>query len=850
MRPRIRVAAAVAWILVARPAAGQSAPRDSLLDRPARLAVENVDLESALVALQRQSGVSIGFSPGFLPPGRRVSCACRDLTVRQALERLLAGTALDVRVVGSQILLAPRGADTARRTLTGQVLDRGSGAPLPNVRLSVAESVAATVTDSAGGFVLADVPVAALRLAVSRIDVAPDTVTVPPDRHVLRILASRRSVELAPLVVTAAAPPDRTRFEQSAQGSTVTFDAQQIRAIPGTLEPDVLRAVQLAPGTVARNDYSVGYNVRGGENDQNLVLLDGFTVFNPSHLGGLFSTFDPAAIASMDFLSGAFPASYGSRLSSVLDVTLRDGRREGIHGGALLSLLAGRLSFDGPLGPGSFLVSARRTYADAVVRTFTPWEVPYYFTDLIAKVAMPTGPRGRLSVTAFWGRDALDLEVVERDTLRGLDEAVNLDFAWGNRLAGLTWRQQWGPGLLTARAGLTAFDSDFRLVPDIAAMQNDVHQWSAGLRYQWPVARHRLGLGADFERYHVRYRVEEPGLETFGQDPQQYGFLPILNRTYNPVIWSAFADDEWRVTGGVIVRPGLRLAHVTGAALTTLDPRLSLKLFLTSRSAFTLSAGRYHQVLQSLHDQDLPLTIYEFWVGADRRVPVARADQVVAGFEQWLGDSWQIAVEGYRREFTDLIIPNRAIALRDEGDEFLRMTGDAWGADVWIRRHVGAVRGWLGYSYGTATRRLGAQEFPASHDRRHTLNLVIDAPGPLGADLGLRWSYGSPLPYSGIAGEWNHMRYSAGLGTFVYGDDEPVSLAINDRRFPSYHRLDLGLRWRLGGPGLEWRPYFQIANAYNRKNVFWYDYDFGPPPTRTGVSQVPFVPTFGVEVSW
>ena len=123
-------------------------------------------------------------------------------------------------------------------------------------------------------------------------------------------------------------------------------------------------------------------------------------------------------------------------------------------------------------------------------------------------------------------------------------------------------------------------------------------------------------------------------------------------------------------------------------------------------------------------------------------------------------------------------------------------------------------------------------------------------PGPLGADLGLRWSYGSPLPYSGIAGEWNHMRYSAGLGTFVWGEDEPVSLAINDRRFPSYHRLDLGLRWRLGGPGMVWSPYVQVANAYNRRNVFWYDYDFHPPPTRSGLSQVPLVPTFGVEVSW
>jgi hypothetical protein len=842
--------AGLAWLGAVRPAAGQSAPRDSLLDRPARLVVENVDLESALVALQRQSGVSIGFSPEFLPAGRRVSCTCRGLTVLQALEWLLAGTALDVRVVGSQILLVPRGGDTTRRTLSGHVLDRASGAPLPNVRLSVAGSAAAAVTDSAGGFVLADVPATALRLAVSRIDVAPDTMTVPAGRYALRIIASRRSVELAPLVITVATSPDRIRFEESAQASTRTFSAAEIRAIPGTLEPDVLRAVQLAPGTVARNDYSVGYNVRGGENDQNLVLLDGFTVFNPSHLGGLFSTFDPSVIGTMDFLSGGFPASYGGRLSSVLDVRLRDGRPGELHGSGLLSLLAARLSLDGPLGPGTFLVSGRRTYADQVVRTFTPWEVPYYFGDIVAKVTMPTGRRGTLGLTAFWGRDALDLEVTSRDTARGLEDPVRVDFAWGNRLAGLTWRQAVGPGMLTARAGLTMFDSDFRLLPDFAELENRVRQWTGAVRYQWPRGQHQLGVGTDVERYYIRYRVEEPGLEAFAPRPEQYGFLPVLNREYRPVIWSAFADDEWRVAGPLIVRPGLRLSHVTGARLTTLDPRLAVKIFLTSRSALTVSAGRYHQALQSLYDQNLPLTVYEFWVGADARLPVARSDQLVAGLEHWFGTEWQIAVEGYRRTFANLITPNRAIALRDQSDEFLRVDGDAWGADLWLRRHVGAVRGWLGYGYAKVTRRQGALEYPASHDRRHSINLVLDAPGPLGADLGVRWSYGSPLPFSGIEGEWQHLVYSAGQGRFVYANGEPFSLEINDRRFPSYHRLDLGLRWRLGGPGLEWRPYFQIANVYNRKNAFWYYYDYSPPPIRTGLSQVPLIPTFGVEISW
>jgi hypothetical protein len=773
-------------LLAARPAAAQVGLPDSLLDRPAQLEVENVTLEDALLLLQRQSGVTIAFGPEFLPADRRVECDCRHLTVRQALERLLAGLPLEVRVTRTQVLLVPRLADTTTR--------------------------------------------------------APDPTDPDPRR--------RRTVALSPVVVTGDSAADRARFRASAQTSAVTLSAAEVAAIPGTVEPDVLRAIQLTPGTVARNDYSIGYNVRGGENDQNLVLLDGFTVFNPSHLGGLFSTFDPSAVSSLNLVTGDIPVSYGSRLSSVLDVRLREGRRDGVHGGAHVSLLSSRLSLEGPLGPATFLLSARRTYADQVIRAFTPYEVPYYFTDVIGRASVPLGRKGTLAATVFWSRDALDYEVLDADTTSGRRDPIDLDFTWGNRVAGLAWRQAAGNGVITLRAGLSDFVSDLSLTPAIAAFDNVMRQWTGAMHYQVAAGAHRVSLGAGVDRYHARFRIDEPGFETFSEDPQNYGFIPLFNRTYAPLVLSAFVDDDWRVTDQVIVRPGVRIARVSGAEVTTLDPRLSFKAFLSRSSAVTVTAGRYHQEVQSLHDQDLPITIFEFWVAANARVPVARSDQISLGYERWLGDAWQVVVEAYRRTFEDLVIPNRAMALRDEGDEFQRMTGDAWGADVWIRRHAGAVRGWLGYGYAKATRRVGATEFPASHDRRHTLNVVVDAPGPLGANLGIRWTYGSPLPYSGFSGEWNHRAYSAGLGAFAIGEDEPISLAINDRRFPSYQRLDVGLRWRLGGPGLEWRPYLQVANAYNRRNVFWYTYDYDQAPTRKGISQVPILPTFGVEVSW
>jgi hypothetical protein len=283
-----------------------------------------------------------------------------------------------------------------------------------------------------------------------------------------------------------------------------------------------------------------------------------------------------------------------------------------------------------------------------------------------------------------------------------------------------------------------------------------------------------------------------------------------------------------------------------------LSPRLLAKVFLTPRTAVTASAGRYHQVIHSIRDQELPVTIYEFWIGADRFVPIGRADHLVLGLEQWLGGAWQVGLEGYRKTYDGLVTPNSAQDLSVFGDEFIPTDGWAWGGDALIRKHQGRLRGWLAYGYTHATRRqAGGAEYPPGHDRRHTLNLVLFWSGPLGADIGLRWGYGSPLPYTGFVGEWDHRQYDAINHRFEDPFREPIGAAVNGERYPPYTRLDLSLRWDFTKWGIRWEPYLQVANIYNRKNVFLYFFDYGDaPPTRTGVSQIPLLPTFGIGFSW
>lgn len=831
------------------------AAQQTILDRPAGLRVSGVSVEAALIQLQASSGVQIAYSRELLPADRAVSCECETVSVRVALSHLLGNTELAYRVLGDQVLIIRMpepSEDPTVRVVTGRILSLRDRTPLGSAAVSLPSEAIVVSTDTSGSFQLADVPRRDLSIRIQTPGYQPYDFTLPARADSITVLLPEHAFALKPIVVVADANPDLTRFVTTVQSSAVSIHPGDVANVPGIGESDILRVVQLTAGTVARNDFSAGYNVRGGENDQNLVLLDGVTVFNPTHLGGFFSAFDGNVLRSMEFLKGGFPAHYSNRLSSVLDLRVREGNKDRVQGRGQVSLVTSKLALDGPIGSGSFLMGARRTYLDAVVNSLTNVDVPYYFGDLIGKVTFPVGARGSLSLLAYSGRDKLDMRLVEQDSARKVERPIDLKFDWGNTLAAATWRQSLGAATVTTQISMSMFSSTAGVFPDLARLNNRVKLWAGRIGAAVPTGAHTLRFGGAFESYDATYEVDDVTLEDQGEDLRFESFVPTFNRSYRPRVASAFVDYQWRPAELLLLRPGMRVEHVAGAGLTSLSPRGSFKIFVSRNQAITGSAGRYYQPVQSLKDQELPITIFEFWVGANGSVPVARSDQFVIGYERWSGSTWQIVVEAYSRTFDDLVIPNRALALRDTGDEFLGMDGHSWGGDVTIRRHRGRVRGWIAYGLTKTVRRADGEEFPASHDRRHTLNALLEAPGPLGATLGVRFGFGSPLPYTGFQGEWEHRSYaSASNGFAPQGVYEPIAGPRNGERFPAYHRLDISLRWQFLKWGAEWRPYFQLANAYNRKNVFLYTYDFqGQPPTRQGMSQLPIFPTFGLELSW
>jgi hypothetical protein len=536
----------------------------------------------------------------------------------------------------------------------------------------------------------------------------------------------------------------------------------------------------------------------------------------------------------------------------VLDVTLRPGSREGVKGSGAVSLLSSKLLVEGPAGPASFLFSVRRSYADQVVKSLTSHTLPYYFTDVMGKLDLPYGGGGDVAVTAYWGKDALAPNLIPA-AADGTGR-VDLGFDWGNRLVGLSWRQPVGDGgaALVQRLSISEFSSRFELAPDIARFDNVAQLVNAQSVLSFkPGEAHDLSLGVDAERYRMTYDIGTPAL----------GNAFAYSTRYQPTVLSGFVDEQWHPSTSLLVRGGARIDRVGAASFTGVAPRVAVKLFLSPDRAITASAGRYHRAIESQRDQEIPISIYEFWVGANDNIPVARSDQAVLGFEQWMGGGAdQLSVESYYKSFRNLVSPKPGFSLQDspasavggdEGTQFMPVEGHAYGLDVLFRRHVGRVSGWIAYSFVKAVRQSLGVEYPPSHDRRHTVNIVLQTPGPLGSDMGLRWGFGSSLPYTAIVGQWQHRNYRLADNSFGDWETEPIGGPQNGARYPYYSRLDVGLHWQTRRWGLLWQPYFEVVNLYNRRNVFTYFID----PHRLeddiiAIYQLPFLATFGVEFSW
>jgi hypothetical protein len=685
-----------------------------------------------------------------------------------------------------------------------------------------------------GDFSLEGIPLGRYLFRATRIGYATyeDSLIVISDRVYRRdVVMSVEPIEVEKIVVTA----DRYSREKEVQPGFISVEASDLADLPGIIEGDPIRSLQLLPGVQAASDISSGLYVRGGGPDQTVVLLDGVPVYNPTHAFGFFSTFNADVLGDVNLYKGAYPAKYGGRLGAVLDVNSVAGDRSEVRGKAGVSTIAARLTLEGPVGTGgSWIVGGRRTYLEPLLDALSTPESPlpsYYFYDLNARLSSAATERGGLSLGGYLGRDVVDYP---------LDADSELNLVWGNTLVNATYRLPVGESLLAAlRFSLSRYasDTDVRIFTTPIGIENRLQDITVGGDASWMIGQsHRLSAGVLATRYQIYY--------------QQY-FNQELALDYRRGAWetAGYIEDEWEFPDETALRGGLRMRYLDDGGRYLLEPRVSGVRPLGPDLRLKFGAGVYHQYLQLVTTEGF--SAGDFYVPIDATAQPSQSWQTVLGVELEPSPQYRISVEGYYTGLSSLVLLDNNSTPERSGltaaDIFVTGgTGFQSGAEVFLERKVGSVTGWVGYSLGWTRRTFsevnGGKPFPPKYDRRHDLNAVVQYRRG-------KWKFGANLVYATgqaftpASAQWV-------LRDAITGDVSPQVLAAerNSSRLLPYHRLDVSAARRFNLFGAPAEVYLQIFNLYSRRNDWFVEYDVEDDSIDPRVvRQLPIIPSIGVD---
>ncbi|PEN13790.1 TonB-dependent receptor [Longibacter salinarum] len=732
------------------------------------------------------------------------------------------------------------GQTSSDEIVTGVVVDAQTGAPLSlaNV-LIVGENRGATTGDN-GRFTLRDVSTGAQTLLVSYVgfETARKEINVQRgERLDVRVELRPVEMEVEGVMVTGR------RVEERALG-TETITPDDVQNLPTVLEPDLFRTLQLLPGVKSASDFSTGLYIRGGSPDQTLIRLDEATIYNPTHVFGFFSTFNPDAVGDVVLYKGGYPAQYGGRLGAVVDIANRRGEKSATRGGASLGLLASRAYGTGPyeIGgrSGTWMAAARRSTIEPLLSGLQAAEVQdipegFYFWDINVATRVNLTERDQLFVSLYAGRDQLDFPFL-RD--------VVFDIGYGNRAGTVSWRRVIGQNL-TTRLSVTGshYFADPRA--DIANTQfvrdNDVFDFATDARATLSAGDHTVEAGFRAGRFVSRLRNYFNGDRNYSPSFRTpYGSL-YLQDTYRPT-------SDWTLTGG------MRASYFGQGKNVRFAPRLSLEHRLSDWLWLQAGYGRYYQYLTAASTE--LFSAFDFWLTTDDQVPPAYGDQFVAGVKTEPKDNLRVDLELYYRTLRDLFEFDRLYTDYtglDYPEVFRFGNGYAAGAELMIRRDAGTVNGFISYALSRTRREFdrfeGGRAFSPKYDRLHDLTTVLRY------DVSENWRATAVFTYA------TGQAYTEPSGYYKLVDDPTLSrprdvfqAEYNASRLPAYHRLDLGVRRKGDFFGVgTYEARMQVVNVYGRRNIWFVIFEptQGNTIERNIVPQIPVpLPNLSLTVSF
>lgn len=722
-------------------------------------------------------------------------------------------------------------------TLSGHVKEAQTGEELIAATVYVDELGSGNVTN-AYGFYSLTLPAGSYTISYSYLgyeDIVKKIDLTSDFRQDVELGTAEYMVE--EVVITAE---EKDKNVESVEMSKITVDIAEVKKMPALFgEVDIIKTIQLLPGVKALSEGSSGFYVRGGNADQNLVLLDEAPIYNASHLLGFFSSFNPDAIKDMQLYKGAMPARYGGRLSSVLDIRMKEGNSKSFGGSAGIGTIMSRLSLEAPLGEaGSFIVSGRRSYLDLMAKTYLKARKKYdednefqgYFYDLNAKTNYRLNDNNRIFLSGYFGNDII------------AHDASGIGVNWGNKTSTLRWNHIFSPKLFS---NLTAYYSNYSY-----GLQAD-----AGVQtFDWQSRLNELSLKADFTAFispvftldfglqTIKHDIEPANIKLFEGDSLLIDFkLDEVSSLENAVYLSA----GWKISKALKVEGGLRVSslHNLGPATHYIanedaeiidstkyssnfynsyynfEPRIGVKMSLGKSSSIKANYNRTAQYIQQASNGNTS-TPFDVWFTASPMVKPQLADQYGLGFfKNFMDNTYEASAEVYYKKYKNSIdFREGANLLLNENLEGELRFGEAkaYGLELMVKKNQGKLTGWISYTYSKIEKNIesinSGNWYNAKYDKPQDLSIVA------AYDMTKRLRVASNFVYS------SGSAVTFPTGKYYFQDSAiPVYSERNGARLPDYHRLDFSAtlqskknaRRRMQA---EW--VLGIYNVYDRKNAF------------------------------
>jgi len=735
-----------------------------------------------------------------------------------------------------------------RYTISGTVTDQASGEHLIGATVRDLKSGKGTVTNTFGFYSLT-LPEDSVLIAITYIGYKADGFRYLLDKNTTQNVALEQSSILKEVEIVGER---YERIEERAQMSRIDIPIQQIKNVPAFMgEKDVLKALQLLPGVSGGGEGQSGIYVRGGGPDQNLILLDGVPVYNVSHLFGFFSVFNPDAVKDVSLIKGGFPARYGGRLSSVIEINMKEGNENEFHGEGTIGLIASKLTLEGPIkkGKSSFIVSGRRTYIDILARPLikagfeadgSEGVVGYFFDDVNAKVNYRFSEKDRVYLSFYTGQDKFYLDFGERD--EDYEDQFKAGLGWGNVTSALRWNHIWSPKLF-ANTTLTYSRYRFqtsngyesRELENNTVVSEDkfdllyfsgINDVAGKIDFDFlPSPDHYIRFGANVILHTFKPGTFRAGYSSFEEGSDSVSFRADFSQdNVRATEFAAYAEDDWKINERIRINGGL---HFSGFALTgkpyfSLQPRLNAR-YLFDRG-WSLKAGfsTMRQYIHLLTNETIGLPT-DLWLPTTKRVKPQDSWQAALGTAKTLGQDYEFSVELYYKEMNNVIAFREGSSLLQfEGweDRVSQGKGTAYGAEFFVQKKRGKLSGWVGYTLSWATRQFDdinfGEVYPYKYDRRHDFEITGSYKFTERFSLAASWVYST-----GNAVTLGNSRYVGPSAYEGYLNIVTHTPQRNNFRMPSYNRLDVGLEFTKKKRRYTRTWAFGAYNAYNRKNPFF-----------------------------